>query len=155
MKRSQEVYDSLSSGKWLLTLLKLFQKTGRSLDKTEDLEFVANRAATHFQELFNTYNECLAQEESEDEAERVRVLEDLEVNPDKISEYRIDGWSVTRRAKKSLDLDLFIEDHEQDIPKEALAVVKAKLPKHLQKELVKYESVQGYTFSVKRSKTED
>lgn len=149
---SKEIYEELSSGRWLLTLIKRME---HAFPEEEHAELLANRAAVHFQEMFDAYHNALIQEESEEEAERIRVVEDLEINPDKFAEYRMAGWSVTRRAKNTLDLDSFIEDYKQEIPKEALAVIKTKLPKHLQKELVKYESFQGYSFTVKRSKTED
>jgi hypothetical protein len=149
---SKEIYDELSSGRWLITLIK---RTGYAFNEETHADLLATRAAVHFQEMFNAYHNALTQEESETEANRVRVVEDLEANPDKIAEYRAAGWSVTRRVKKSLDLDSFIEDYDQEIPKEALAVIKTKLPKRLQKELIKYESVQGYSFTVKRSEKED
>jgi hypothetical protein len=150
--RSKEIYEELSSGRWLITLIN---RMGYTFSEESHSDLLASRAAVHFQEMLDAYHNALAQEESEDEAERVRVAEDLERNPNKIAEYRTAGWAVTRRAKKDLDLDSFIKDYEHEIPKEAFAVIKTKLPKHLQKELIKYESIQGYSFTVKRSKTED
>ena len=149
---SKEIYEELSSGRWLLNLIK---RMGHVFQEEEHGELLANRAAVHFQEMLGAYHEAQEQEASEEEAERIRIVEDIEANPDKITKYHDAGWSVTRRAKKSLDLDAFIGDYGQEIPREALAVVKTRLPKHLQKELVKYESIQGYSFTVKRSKTED
>lgn len=151
MSTSKEIYDELSSGKWAVRVL-----TAAAHHLPDDVvDNLVARLAVHFQELFSAYHEVLEQERSEEEAERIRVAEDIENDPTKVQYYRELGWKVSSRAKKSLDLDAFLSDYMSDIPKEALAVVKTKLPKHLQKELTKYESVEGHTYSVKRSQTED
>lgn len=149
---SKEIYEELSSGRWIHS--PLVSAVWGEVDE-EDLSELISRLAVHFQELFAAYHLAVAQEESEEEAERVRIAEDVEANPHKIGEYRAGGWVVTKRAKKLLDLDGFLADHEQDIPKEALAIVKAKLPAALKKELVKYEQIEKYSYSVKRYQTQD
>lgn len=149
---SQEIYEELSSGRWLPTLVYRMRYVFR---EEAHAELLASSAAVHFQEMFAAYHEALAQEASEREAERVRVTEDIEANPQNIEHYRRNGWSVTKRAKKVLDLDGFLDDHGQDIPKDALSIVKTRLPKWLKKELTKYETIQGHTYSAKRYQTDD
>lgn len=153
MSASKEIYEDLSSGRWLLTLIN---RMGYAFREEAHADLLANQASVHFQEMLSAYHEALAQEASEEEAERVRVIEDIEANPDKIPRYRDDGWSVTKRVKKVVDLDRFVADHEADIPREALAIVKSKLPKALKRLLEEdYEQTQGHTYTVKRYKTQD
>ena len=152
--KSKQIYEKLSSGQWILTLFKMFNRLGHSFEKDEDLELLARRAAVYFQETMTLYNDTLLAEASEKESERVRVTEDIEANPSKIPEYRNLGWDITKRRKKSLDTESFLRDHGHNVPKEAFALIKTKLPKDLQKELVNYESVVSHSYTIKRSKKE-
>lgn len=145
---SKELYEELSSGKWIEGLLR------PHVDE-RTVELLKMKCALHFQQLFTAYQNTLSQEESDDEAERQRISEDInrDPTPDNIARYREIGWKISTRAKKSLDMAGFLEDHRDAIPEEAFAVIKTKLPKHLQKELARYESFEGYTYIVKRSQT--
>ena len=147
---SKEIYEELSTGQWVRALVN---RMGYAFKEESDMDVFVQRASVYFQELFGAYHQALAQEASEAEAERVRVVEDITANPERVEEYREQGWSVSKRAKKTLDLDGFLDDYMTDIPKEALAIVKTKLPKELKKELVKYEEITGYSWTVKRPKT--
>ena len=148
MMSSEEMYEELSSGKWLFALI---ERTGYAFREEAHAEMLANRASLHFQEMWAAYNTQRAQEESEQAAERVRVAESIEADPELADKYRQEGWVITRRARKSVDLTAFFEDHQDAIPQEALAVTKGKLPKELKKEFVKYESIEGYSYTAKRS----
>lgn len=151
MMSSEEIYEELSSGKWLLALI---DRMGYAFREETHAEMLANRASLHFQEMWAAYYTQRAQEESEQAAERVRVVESIEADPELIDKYRQEGWAITRRARKSVDLTAFFEDHQDAIPREALAVVKTKLPKELKKEFVKYESIEGYSYTAKKRSQE-
>ena len=148
---SEKIYEELSTGQWVHAVVR---RLGMDFMQEDEMRVFAQQASVHFQELFAAYHQALAQEASEAEAERVRVVEDITANPERAVEYQKQGWTITRRTKKSLDLDAFLSDYERLIPKEAIAVVKTKLPTELKKELVKYEQIEGYSYTVKRSKKE-
>jgi hypothetical protein len=147
---SDDIYEELSSGKWIHELLKAHVDSGT-------LGTVQMKCALHFQQLFLAYQEALSEEESTEEAERVRIVEDIESDPtpDKIAQYREQGWRITRRAKNVIDMDGFLRDHMGDLQIESLAVIKTKLPPDMKRELNRYESNAGYSYTVKRSKSSD
>ena len=157
---SKEIYEELSSGTWIKHIIR--QEAIR-IGNEKSFNNLADRLTIHFQELWDLYHTTLAQEASEEEAERVRITEDIESCSEngtdhdlsyKLNEYRNLGWSISSRKKKHMDIEGFLEDYGHVVPKEAFAIVRTKLPKDLKKELVKYESIVGQTYSVKRSKKE-
>ena len=146
--KSKEIYEELSSGAWVQSALKHYDL--ERLENEEDVSALTNRLAIHFQELFEAYNQTLIQEEADEALEVQRVTEALNQDNTLIDTYKEQGWKVSKRSNKAVDTDGFIEDHREEIPKEALAVVKSKLTPFLKKEFTKYESITGYTYSAKR-----
>lgn len=146
---SQEIYEELSSGAWIKRIIR---QEAIHIGNKKDFDNLGERLAIHFQELWNLYHSTLTQEASEEEAERVRISEEIEscskngTDYDllyKLNQYRNLGWSISKRTKKSMDIAGFLEDYGHVVPKEAFAVIKTKLPKDLKKELTKYESIVG------------
>lgn len=144
---AQEIYEEISSGEWVHTLVN---RMGYAFRDEDEMDNFARRASIHFQELFESYIQTLSQEEAEEALEVQRVTELINQNPELAVPFKEKGWKVTKRTNKKVDMDGFIEDYGEEIPRDAIAVVKSKLTPHLKKELTKYESITGYTFSAKR-----
>ena len=134
--KSEDLWLAFESGEWLRSVI--------------DDEAVLKKAALHFQEMWNMYKNELTQEEAHRIAEAHRVTEAINQDNALVDTYKEQGWKVSKRSNKTVDTDGFIEDHREEIPKEALAIVKSKLTPFLKKEFTKYESITGYTYSAKR-----
>lgn len=107
-----------------------------------------------YEELTSHQAALKEQEEGAEELARHRVRAEIEADPQKVLEYQRQGWDIKRRATRVLDIVAFMSDY--DIPPDALSVTKSKLSRELKKEVVKYESITGYTFTVgSRYKRED
>ena len=133
---SEDLWQAFESGEWLRSVI--------------DDEEVLKKAALHFQEMWNLYQNITYHEEVQRIAEEQRVTELINQDPELAVSFKEKGWKVTKRTNKKVDMDGFIEDYGEEIPRDAIAVVKSKLTPHLKKELTKYESITGYTFSAKR-----
>ena len=146
--KSEEIYEELSSGAWIRSALKHYDL--ERLENEEDVSALTNRLAIHFQELFEAYNQTLIQEEADEALEVQRVTEAINQDDTLVNTYKGQGWKVTKRANKTVDTDGFMADHREEIPRDAIAVVKSRLTPFLKKEFTKYESITGYTYSAKR-----
>ena len=133
---SEDLWQAFESGEWLRSVI--------------DDEEVLKKAALHFQEMWNLYQNITYHEEVQRIAEEQRVTELINQDPELAVSFKEKGWKVTKRTNKKVDMNGFIEDYGEEIPRDAIAVVKSKLTPHLKKELTKYESITGYTFSAKR-----
>lgn len=146
--KSTEIYESLSSGEWIHKALVHFDL--ERLENEEDLSALSSRLALHFQEMWELYIETKEAEEIKELEDARAVVTALNEDASRVDEFKAAGWKVTARVKKSTDVNGFLEDYRGDLPVEALAVVKSKLPPHLKKEITKYESHEGHTYTVKR-----
>ena len=136
MNTYKEVTLHITSGDWVDDVCD-------ELGLSNDIK----RALRNRYEQLTTHQAALKeQEESTEELERHRIRADIEADPQKVLEYQKQGWDIKRRATKSLDVTAFIADHM--VPPDALSITKSKLPRELKKEISKYESITGYTFTI-------
>lgn len=102
-----------------------------------------------YQQAVDHAAEGLARLEAELEKERTRVCAAAKRHYEETGEIlsEVDGHRVSSRVTKEIDVRRLCEDFT--VPKEALTVVKTKLPKEIKSLLRGYESIKSVSFSIK------
>lgn len=145
---SQEIYEEFTSGEWIHKALNHFDL--ERLETNEDVRALSSRLALHFQEMWKLYITTVEEEKTKELNDAQAVVVALNEDASRVDEFRAAGWKITARAKKVTDVSSFLEDYKSELPVECLAVIKSKLPPALKKEITKYESLEGQTYTVKR-----
>jgi hypothetical protein len=141
LNRLREEYES---GDWLNKVqIPIYKNAG-------ELLLALKR---HFQEIRAEIENAEAAEATKVEVKRHELTQKFLLSPptlEEIAQYKEEGWSITRRAKKSVDLDGFLDEYGKEIPDDARGINKKNLTPFLKKELTKYESITEYTYSVRK-----